>query len=73
MSRYTKRELAEIKADHEYWDEFGDAIGWKLIGFTGRTHASFDTGRKAIYLPSFTVVGIERDAIMAAIKKEAVK
>jgi hypothetical protein len=39
MSRYTKKELAEITSDRKYWEEFGDAIGWKLSGWTGRRHA----------------------------------
>jgi hypothetical protein len=73
MSRYTKKELAEITADRKYWEEFGDAIGWKLSGWTGRRHAGFLTGRRQIELPSFSITGAERDAIMAAIKKEAAK
>lgn len=70
---YTKKQLKQIEADSDYWREFGIAIGWRLIGFTDRVHASFDTGRKAIYLPSFTIVAHERDAIMAAIEKGKVQ
>jgi hypothetical protein len=69
MSRYTKKELAEIIADKAYWNEFGDTIGWTLTGWTGRRHAGFNTGRKQIELPGFSITGAERDAIMAAIKK----
>jgi hypothetical protein len=69
MARYTKKELAEIEADHVYWDELGDAVGWKLSGFTGRRHAGFHTGRQQIELPGFSITGAERDAIMNAIKK----
>ena len=66
---YTKKELAQIDSDHDYWDEFCDAIGWKLNGWTGRSSAFIDTGRKNVYLPSFSITGAERDAIMAAIVK----
>jgi hypothetical protein len=58
-----------IPADRKYWEEFGDAIGWKLSGWTGRRHAGFLTGRQQIELPGFSITGYERDAIMAAIKK----
>jgi hypothetical protein len=69
MTRHSKKELAEIDADHSYWDEFGNAIGWKLTGWTGRRHAGFNTGRTQIELPGFSITGAERDAIMAAIQK----
>lgn len=67
----TAKELAEIDSDHKYWDELGSAVGWRLSGFTGRSHAGFDTGRLAVYLPGFSITGAERDAIMAAIQKTA--
>ncbi len=66
---YTKKELSQMDSDHDYWDEFVDAIGWKLAGWTGRSSALIDTGRKNVYLPSFSITGAERDAIMLAIKK----
>ena len=66
---YTKKELSQMDSDHDYWDEFVDAIGWKLIGWTGRSNALIDTGRKNVYLPSFSITGDERDAIMLAINK----
>ncbi len=66
---YTKKELSQMDSDHDYWDEFVDAIGWKLAGWTGRSSALIDTGRKNVYLPSFSITGAERDAIMRAIKK----
>lgn len=69
MSRYTKKELAQITADRDYWDEFGNAVGWKLSGFTNRRHAGFNTGRQQIELPGFSITGSERDSIMAAIEK----
>jgi hypothetical protein len=69
MSKYTKKELDEITADKKYWEEFGDAIGWKLNGWTGRRHAGFNTGRQQIELPGFSITGSERDAIMLAINK----
>jgi hypothetical protein len=67
--KLTKSEIAEMKLDHKYWNEFGSAIGWRLIGFTNRIHAGFDTGRKVAYLPGFSITGGERDAIMAAINR----
>lgn len=73
MARYTKAQLAEIEADSAYWQEFSKTIGWRLTGFTGRSHAGFDTGRKHVYLPGFNITGNERDVIMAAIAKAAKK
>ncbi len=54
---YTKKELSQMDSDHDYWDEFVDAIGWKLAGWTGRSSALIDTGRKNVYLPSFSITG----------------
>jgi hypothetical protein len=70
---HTKKELAEMDADHKYWDEFCDALGWKLIGFTGRYNAGIDTGRMAVFLPTFSITGAERDTIMAVIEKGKIK
>lgn len=64
----TKEEIAEILADKAYWEEFGNAIGWRLTGWTLRRHAGFLTGRKQIELGAFSITGAERDAIMAVIQ-----
>ena len=70
MGRYTKKELAEIKADHAYWDELGNVLGWRLHGFTGRNSGSFYTGRNSVTLGStIYLTGPARDAIMLAINK----
>lgn len=73
MTRYTKQQLAEFESDSNYWNEFCEAFGWTLNGYTGRSNATIETGRKAVYLPSFSVTGAERDTIMAATAKAAKK
>lgn len=69
MNRYTRAEIAAIEADGAYWKEFGDAIGWRLIGFDYRDRASFYTKSNCPYRAGFVITGPERDAIMAAIQR----
>jgi hypothetical protein len=66
---YTKREIAEIESDGNYWHEFCDAVGWKLVGFTYRDHAGINTGSQMPYRGGFSITGKERYDIMAAIER----
>lgn len=63
-SLYTPEELAQIEADLAWWQEFADAIGWRLSGITLRRDALFyDSSDRSV-----SVTGTQRDDIMRAIR-----
>ena len=55
-------EIDQIEADASYWRTLAILLGWTLIGFTGRDHASFATRGQSIQL-----TGSQRDDIVVAI------
>ena len=56
----------QVIADSEYWHRFGSAFGWRLHGFTFRSHASFFTNERSDRLLEIT--GTERDTILAKLE-----
>jgi hypothetical protein len=56
-------EVRQIQADAAYWNELGDALGWKMYGFTAQLTASYITDS----ISSVQLTGGQRDAIMNAI------
>lgn len=67
ITRYTKRELSEIDADHKWWHAFGIQFGWRLYGFTRRFTAQFKlTDNSDIVL----ITAKQRDDIQAGLDRE---
>lgn len=66
MARKTaaeRREAAQILADADYWRRIESALGWRLLGFSWRETATFETGKYS----SIVLKGHQRDDIINAI------
>lgn len=64
----TKKQEAKLAiADSRYWEKLSKALGWRLIGFTFRVTASFDTDPGHIYSQTLQVNATQRDSILNAI------
>jgi hypothetical protein len=56
-------EQRQLFADQAYWSDLGDALGWRMYGWTGRLTASYITSQNS----SVQLTASQRDDIMAAI------
>lgn len=59
----------QVEEDHKYWEKLTKLTGWRVIGFSYRQTASFDTGSRAPYRPGFQITGKELDDILAGVSK----
>ena len=64
-STASKRET-EATGDRDYWNEFGELLGWRLWGWSYRSGASFFTERNSTIV--LRITGQQRDQIMRAIE-----
>jgi hypothetical protein len=62
-----KSVIKQTIADAAYWEKLSKALGWRLIGFTFRRTALFDTDPGHIYCRTLSVNATIRDSILNAI------
>lgn len=55
-----------IEEDFAYWQELADLLGWKVIGFTFKVSALYETGKE--YNNTISLWGKQRDDIVRAIR-----
>lgn len=60
-------EMEQMLLDKAYWQELADALGWKLIGFTYRWHATYVNNITQGSDESAHLSGKQRDDIMRAL------
>lgn len=65
--KHTKKEIAQIQSDHEWWSEFGSLLGWKLYAWTFRRVADFADARNI----TVSITGRQREDILDAIRRAA--
>ena len=60
---YTKKEIAEIDKEQDYWEAVTKHIGWVLTGWDRYSHASYRNPQTGA---SQQIMGSFRDAIVKA-------
>lgn len=64
--------MAGMLADKAYWTELADKLGWRLLGWTYRKHATFATDEDS-YQHVLQITLRQRDDIARAILKAGLR
>ncbi len=63
-----KQNVKQLVAERRYWEKLSYMVGWRLIGWTDRKHATYKTD---LHNGTLTVSGEQRDAIVHTYEKVA--
>lgn len=66
----TKREINKIVADRRYWEKLAYMVGWRLLGWTDRKHATYATSISDSN-STLAINGQQRDDIVHTYEKVA--
>jgi len=63
-----KAQIAQMKADEDYWRVLEGPLGWRLHGFTFQLRANFFTTKlESPFVETITLTNNQRDAIVRAL------